>query len=188
MKYNPDQYLVFFLAAGLLAGCGMDPPEEPERVEAPSADASVVNQVKSTGLVGASLVAVPGPYQQMSSNSNDCNLEGVAGKSIELASTEVVRGNSIQVNGWYIDAPAGTNGEPLKIVIEAQDLSGRWASTVDVRSERADVDQAKNGDGKFTMSGVVASLDMTALPAGSYGIYFNGSAGLCSVGRVFTLK
>lgn len=181
MKLNTYVVCTLITATALLAGCGQDPPEAAKSVGGNEAAPAAMP-------AGVQLVAVDGSIEQAINGSAKCNLESIAGKNLETTGVEVPISNNVQVEGWYVDVAKGDVGDPVSVVIETSDLSKRWSAQVPARSERGDVDASLNGNGKFTQSGISVALDFTGLPAGDYGIYLNGSAGPCSVGRVFTAK
>lgn len=171
----------FILPMLLLAGCGQDPV--PAASPASPAPAAAAAQIP-----GLALAKDDTRTKVTSNGTAKCNIETLAGKNMEGEMLGVPASANTPVVGWYADVAGKNAGGDLKVVVHDQDQVQHWVGTISARTERTDVDAALAGGGALTASGFSLELDFSQLPAGFYGMYLEGSGGICGLGRTFEVR
>lgn len=175
--------LVTTLAVLQLASCGDGSPDTP-----PGATPQLPVQASVAGMQPSLRTDLQRPAKNGVAR---CNPEWLQGKSLEASHPAIVRDQPVKFVGWYADAGSAGPGERLELVIHDAGFAKQWSVPLEVRESRKDVANALGDAVGLQETGFVASLNLSGLPAGQYGIYLRAAGGddsICGLGRGFVLK
>jgi hypothetical protein len=183
---NKHQLLPLAVLACTLAACGQDStPAQPEKAAAPVASTAAAPATPA-GVAPAPDAAV----EHATTGRAHCNVESIAGQSLENVVPSVARDAAVPVVGWYADVEGKSAGNGLRLVIQRQGEDKQWSLAIPARTARPDVAQAQN-EPSLQQTGFSFDVDLRALPAGYYGVYLTDApvaGGACAIGRTVQLK
>ena len=174
------------LAAALtLALAACDKTDEHDQQAAAAAQAPAASAPMS-------VVETPVRIAGLASKTTDCNLESANGVDLEGVAPSVPRNAPVVLTGWLVDVAAGVVPAKARLRIESADGANAWEQPISEWGDRGDVAAAKGNVAAFQKSGFSTTLQVGALPPGTYAIYiaYDASAGeaACAVGRHLTLE
>lgn len=183
----------------LVAACGMDPPPAPGQQPA----AAEVSKPAGLALVERTDLTLPAA----NGAGVRCNIETLGGQGLEAVHPRVAADRAVPVVGWYAlpPAPAATAAgvaaqtppatapgarKPM-LVVSSENGAKHWVVALNDLRERRDVAKALD-DPALAKSGFDVELDLSALPAGYYGMHLSDDAhsaeSVCGLGRGFVIK
>lgn len=171
------------LLAGLamLAGCGKDPPPAAP-ADSPAGATTEAPEVVRGIAPQPSQAALP----VANSESVHCNIETIAGESMEGSNPGIASGVAVEIAGWYAGAADGAT-----LNLASENGAERWTIALPALAERPDVATALKDESKLK-AGFVSSVDLSDLKPGSYSVYLSDAtqspASICGLGRGFTIR
>lgn len=187
------------------AACGIDPPPAPGQAAATVAPETP----KPRGMALAERPEWTLPTANASGAR--CNLETLAGQSLDGVHPTIAASGEVAVQGWYaftpqaasVDAPeqpaapAGTApaaapaaGKPV-LVIARESGGSHWVVELPAFRVRRDVAKAFD-DPQLEKSGFDVELDLSGMRPGFYSLHLSddahSAASVCGLGRGFVIK
>jgi hypothetical protein len=175
-----------------LTACGKTEDHDQAVATGPAPAESVAQAAPSTPeSAPMSVVETPVRIASLASKTTDCNLENVNGAALEGDAPSVPRNAPVTVAGWLVDVAAGAVPSKARLRLENADGTSAWEQPISEWGDRPDIVAAKGNNAAFQKSGFTTTMQVGALPPGTYAIYlaYDASAGesACAVGRHITL-